>query len=359
MSILPNSSENKLEPNPMDPSVRAAVLILANNESNVIAATVTSVRQALDPQDAVFVIADNCQDETAHKAAAAGAVVFERQTGAPYGKGAAIKWYVHHSWDQLASFALLIILDADNLVPPEFMQDVKAGFSAESITQCLIQPSGYQGSSLSTLIALSELHEQKTIDSIRTFLGWSVRLRGTGMVIPPGLLKLVADEIDTEVEDFAMSLLFAARGVKIRRNNHAIVFDPKPRESILASRQRARWFRGQILAFWRYRREILQLFRRGPTGWAMLDSLFMKPRWLIDLLLTLLAALLIRVSFLLAGLVFLRVFVDLLCLGYTIMVSEERTSFLKAILHVPGFIWMWLRGILHAFRRSTWLRARD
>jgi hypothetical protein len=41
------------------------------------------------------------------------------------------------------------------------------------------------------------------------------------------------------------------------------------------------------------------------------------------------------------------------------MVSEERTRFLKAILHVPAFIWMWLRGIRLAFRRSTWLRARD
>jgi len=91
----------------------------------------------------------------------------------------------------------------------------------------------------------------------------------------------------------------------------------------------------------------------------MLDSLFMKPRWLVDLLLTLLAALATRVSWLLAGLVFARVFVDLLCLAWTIMVSDERTSFLKAILHVPAFIWMWLRGILLAFRKSSWLRVRD
>jgi len=359
MSISSERSENKLDTKPINSSISAAVLILANNESNVIASTVESVRQALEPRDAVFVIADNCQDDTAHKAAAAGAIVFERQIGAPYGKGAAIKWLVHQAWEQLETYDLLVILDADNRLPTEFMREIKAGYPGDGILQCMVLPIDYQGSSLSTLITLSEIHEQKTIDSIRTFLGWSVRLRGTGMVIPPHLLKLVADEIDTEVEDFAMSLLFVARGVKIRRNIHAIVFDPKPRDSILASRQRARWFRGQMLAFWRYRREIVQLIKHGPNGWALLDSLFMKPRWLIDLLLTLLAVLLSRVSWLLAGLVFARVFVDLLCLGWTIMASEERTSFLKAILHVPGFIWMWLRGILLAFRRSTWLRGRD
>jgi cellulose synthase/poly-beta-1,6-N-acetylglucosamine synthase-like glycosyltransferase len=359
MAKSPERSEKTLEPKAANSSISTAVLILANNESNVITASVESVRQALDPCDAVYVIADNCQDDTAHKAAAAGAIVLERQTGAPYGKGAAIQWLVHQAWDQLAGYNLLVILDADNRLPPEFMHDIKSGYPGDGILQCLVQPVEYQGSHLSTLITLSEIYEQKTIDSIRTFLGWSVRLRGTGMVIPPGLLKQVADEIETEVEDFAMSLLFAAHGIKIRRNNRAIVFDPKPRESTLASRQRARWFRGQMLAFWRYRREIVQLLKRGPNGWAMLDSLFMKPRWLIDLLLTLLAILLSRVSWLLAGLIFARVFIDLLCLAWTIMVSEERIRFLKATLHVPAFIWMWLRGILLAFRRSSWLRVRD
>jgi len=359
MLKLPESSEKTLESDAISSSISTAVLILANNESNVIAASVESVRQALDPCDAVYVIADNCQDDTARKAAAAGAFVLERQTGGPYGKGAAIQWLVHQAWDQLAGYSLLVILDADNRLPPEFIHEVKNGYPGDGILQCLVLPVEYQGSSLSTLIALSEIHEQMTIDSIRTLPGWSVRLRGTGMVIPPDLLKLVADEIETEVEDFAMSLLFAARGIKIRRINRAIVFDPKPSESILASRQRARWYRGQMLAFWRYRGEILRLVESGPNGWALLDSLFMKPRWLIDLLLTLLAVLLSRVSWLLAGVVSARVFIDLLCLAWTIMVSEERARFLKAILYVPAFIWMWLGGFLLAFRKSTWLRARD
>ncbi|MCG7852279.1 MAG: glycosyltransferase, partial [Methanosarcinaceae archaeon] len=168
-----------MDTNAINSSISAAVLILANNESNVIASTVESVLQALDPWDSVYVIADNCQDDTAHKAAAAGAIVLERQTGAPYGKGAAIKWLVHQAWEQLASYSLLVILDADNRLPPKFMSDVKAGYPGDGIIQCLVLPVEYQGSSLCTLITLSEIHEQKTLDLIRTFLGWSVRLRGT------------------------------------------------------------------------------------------------------------------------------------------------------------------------------------
>lgn len=344
---------------PKNPSMRAAVLIFANNESNVIAATVDSVRLALNPQDAVYVIADNCRDDTARQASEAGAMIYERQTGAPYGKGAAIQWLVEQEWERLAGYDLLVILDADNRIPADFMQQVKAGYPDDVLLQCLVLPVEYQDSSLSTLIALSEFHEQLTIDAIRSYLGWPVRLRGTGMVIPPHLLKEIAGEIDTEVEDFAISLLVVARGVKIRRNHKAIVYDPKPRESIQASRQRARWFRGQVLAFWRYRKEIARLLLRGPQGWSLLDSLFMKPRWLVDLLLVLLSVLLSKVSWFLVGLVLARVVWDLVCLSWTIGVSKERSRFLRAILHVPGFIWMWLRGILLAFRKSTWLRARD
>jgi cellulose synthase/poly-beta-1,6-N-acetylglucosamine synthase-like glycosyltransferase len=356
------SSENidlKAGTTTINPTIRAAVLIFANNEANVISASVESVWLAIDPQDAVYVIADNCQDDTAQQAARAGAKVFERQTGAPYGKGAAIRWLVEEEWDRLAGYDLLVILDADNRIPADFMQQVKAGYPDDALLQCLVLPVEYQDSWLSTLIALSEIHEQKTIDAMRSFLGWPVRLRGTGMVIPPHLLKEIASEIETEVEDFAISLLFVAHGLKIRRNHQAIVYDPKPREPILASRQRARWFRGQMQAFWRYRKEIIRLLLRGPHGWALLDSLFMKPRWLVDLLLVFFSVLLSRISWLLAGVVLARVLLDLICLGWTILVSKERNRFLKAILHVPGFLWMWLRGILLAFRKSTWLRARD
>jgi hypothetical protein len=178
------------------------------------------------------------------------------------------------------------------------------------------------------------------------------------MVLVPGLLKIVADLIDTEVEDLALSLLFVARGVPVQRNNRVCVYDPKPRESVLASRQRARWFRGQWVACWHYRREALGLVKRGPAGWSLLSALFLKPRWLMDLLLLLAALGAARVSWLLAVPFLARVALDLACLGWTILSSGDRNEYLKAVLHIPGFIVMWLRGFLLAFQKSPWLRAR-
>jgi cellulose synthase/poly-beta-1,6-N-acetylglucosamine synthase-like glycosyltransferase len=349
----------ELNPTTDRASLRAAVLVFANNEAAVITASVGSVNEALDAGDAIHVIADNCQDDTASLAAEAGAVVFERSTGDASGKGAAMRWYIQQAGTDLDVFDLLVVLDADDRVPPDFIRMVKDGFNPDAAFQCLVQPVDYQHSHLGTLIALSEKHEQLTIDSMRSFLGWPVRLRGTGMVIPPALLRQVAADVDTGVEDLALSLLMAAAGIPIRRNNLAVVFDSKPSGSLPASRQRARWFRGQWIAFWRYRRQVGKLFLQGKKGWALLDALFMKPRWLVDAICLLAGLLLLKTAWWLAAFFLLRVLVDVVVLLWTIFRSSERWIYLKAILYLPGFMWMWLRGIALSFQQNAWLRARD
>jgi cellulose synthase/poly-beta-1,6-N-acetylglucosamine synthase-like glycosyltransferase len=266
---------------------------------------------------------------------------------------------VDQAGDLLEHYDLVVILDADNYLPPGFLREAKADYQDEGVMQCLVHPVGYQGSPLSTLIALSEIHEQKTIDGIRAFFCWPVRLRGTGMVMTPAMLKFVANMIDTEVEDIALSLLFSARGIHVKKNMQVCVYDPKPRESVLASRQRARWFRGQWVAFWHYRQDVLVLIKRGIPGWSLLSSLFLKPRWLLDLIFLLLAFACAWFSWLLAAVLFARVLFDLVCLGWTIFSSEDPKGYLKAVLHVPAFIFMWVRSFLLAFQKSPWQRARE
>jgi cellulose synthase/poly-beta-1,6-N-acetylglucosamine synthase-like glycosyltransferase len=166
MTITFNRLENCLALDRLVVAKSAAVLILAHDEAGVIETTVRSVCRVLDPQDAVYVIADNCGDATAGIAAGAGAFVLERFSGGPDGKGAALKWFVGQAEELLEHYDLAVILDADNQLPPGFLREVKTAYPGQGIMQCLVQPVGYQGSPLSTLIALSELHEQKTMDEI-------------------------------------------------------------------------------------------------------------------------------------------------------------------------------------------------
>lgn len=91
---------------------RLAVVVPAHNEASGIEATVSGLRRQLAPKDRLLVVADNCSDETAAIARAAGAEVFERRDLEKRGKGFALDAGVRH----LAATGapeVVIIVDAD------------------------------------------------------------------------------------------------------------------------------------------------------------------------------------------------------------------------------------------------------
>jgi cellulose synthase/poly-beta-1,6-N-acetylglucosamine synthase-like glycosyltransferase len=71
---------------------RVAVLVPARNESTGILRTLKDIQSQLGPRDRLVVIADNCTDDTAAVAKAAGAEVTERSDLTHVGKGYALDW---------------------------------------------------------------------------------------------------------------------------------------------------------------------------------------------------------------------------------------------------------------------------
>ena len=337
-----------------------ALLVLAHNESSVIEETVELSLKAVSSEDSLFVVADHCADDTADKAQNVGATVLLRSEGVPDSKGAALSWFVQEMGGKLHKFSRIIILDADSVIKPEFIINIKKNIiEGNELLQAFVYPQFDKKSPVGTLAALSELHDQHISDKIRSKLGWTVRLRGTGMVISPRLLlSLNEAQLRTQVEDIALSLIFASRGIKTKRLDTAILFDPKPSTVKIASKQRARWFRGQQTAMWQYRKEIVQVFLQGPAGWSLLSSLFLKPKWLIlvSSLFLALGAFSTPLLFVFFALYFSLGIIYLL-IGLCLI--PERILFFRTLFHIPAYIWMWLRGIYLSLRASSWLRARD
>lgn len=340
-------------------SRKIAVLILAHNEAGVIGSTVASVLEDLTQEDALFVVADNCTDLTADRAREAGARVSVRATGDPDGKGKALAWFMREQGDRLQGLDALVILDADSKIKAGFGSSVKANLPGESLAyQCLLLPVNNDQSPVGKLAALSELLDQCLSDRIRTILKWPVRLRGTGMILQPALLATISEQLETEVEDIALTLLLTAKGNNPSRMEDAIVFDQKPGTSGAATEQRARWFRGQWVALWRYRGEVIKLVGKGPAGWTLLGSIFLRPKWLIVAVDLLLATLLLHWPWI--SLVFwLFGFLSLAYYAVGMLLIPERRIYLRSLRYTPVFIWMWIRSLLLALRSSSWRRSRN
>lgn len=105
---------------------RFAVLIAARNESETIGNLLHSISQQDYPSELidVYVIADNCTDNTAEIARSYGAVVFERQNTNSVGKGYALDYgyqMIRRNQHRRNHHDAFLVFDADNLLDPGFV----------------------------------------------------------------------------------------------------------------------------------------------------------------------------------------------------------------------------------------------
>src|SRR5215217_9027921 len=96
--------------------LRFDIIVPAHDEESEIAETVQALLAMSYPRDQfrVFVVADNCADQTAERAAAAGARVLVRQNDQERGKGYALAYAFERSLaDRFAD--VVVVVDADTI----------------------------------------------------------------------------------------------------------------------------------------------------------------------------------------------------------------------------------------------------
>lgn len=111
---------------------RYAVLICARNEQRVIGDLIASLRGQTYSQSllSIFVLADNCTDDTAMVARVAGANVYERFNQVQVGKGYALQELLEHlEQDYPQGFDGYFVFDADNILAPNYVEAMNRTFS--------------------------------------------------------------------------------------------------------------------------------------------------------------------------------------------------------------------------------------
>lgn len=111
-----------------------AVVVCAHNEGEVIGATVRNLLLQKYPQNLykVFVIADNCTDDTALIAEKAGATVYKRQESDPkkQGKSYALKFGLDAVLKDYPDTEAVILFDADNFPLPDYIDKMNDAFDS-------------------------------------------------------------------------------------------------------------------------------------------------------------------------------------------------------------------------------------
>ena len=108
------------------PTKKFAMVVAAHNEEIVISELVDSLKNIKYPNDLydIFVVADNCTDNTAEIAEKHGAIVLRRFNKVDKGKGFALEWAFNKIFEMEKGYDAFCVFDADNLVSPEFLMEM-------------------------------------------------------------------------------------------------------------------------------------------------------------------------------------------------------------------------------------------
>jgi cellulose synthase/poly-beta-1,6-N-acetylglucosamine synthase-like glycosyltransferase len=224
------------------PAARIVLLVPAHNEEAGIAVTVAALAAAAPSAD-ILVVADNCSDDTARAAQAAGARVAVRSDPTHRGKGYALAF----GREQLAGDPpdAVIVVDADCQLAPGSAERLAARAVA---TGRPVQATNLltAAGTASPLVAVSNFAMLvKNLVRARGLmrLGGGALLFGTGMAFSWPLFATLPLATDDAVEDLNLGLWLARQGVANDLDDASLVTSgAAPVESSRA--QRSRWEHG-------------------------------------------------------------------------------------------------------------------
>ena len=227
------------------PRTRFACLVAARNEEAVIGALVESLKKQ-DYPDAlydIFVIPNNCTDDTESEALCAGAKIFRcfepvRCKGDALHE--AVAWLLPQRYDAFCVF------DADNIADEQFLARMNDAFCAGAqVCKGAMRAKNPYDSWLSGCYGLYFTLFDTFFSRARMSCGLSSKLVGTGFAVHRAVLERFGGwNTSTIAEDAEFAAQCAANGVRVCFVPGALTYDEAPNDFAVSLRQRRRWCSG-------------------------------------------------------------------------------------------------------------------
>lgn len=316
-----------------------AIIIAARNEELVIGQLIKSIKNQKYPEELIdiFVIADNCTDDTARVAERAGAIVKERFDKSNIGKGYALDYMIKIIEREYSSrkYEGYFVFDADNLLDENYIEEMNKTFNqGYRVITSYRNSKNYDQNWISAGYALWFLHEAEYLNLPRMVLNTSCAISGTGFLVHADLIKGNGGWVHHLLtEDIEFSVSQIIKGEKIGYCRSAMFYDEQPVTFEQSWNQRLRWAKGFYQVFGKYGRTLVKNIFRGKRNWF---SCF-------DMTMTIMPAMLASsISMMVNGLFYLAVFLGLfngkVIITATTMELLNSIGWYYGILFTLGFI---------------------
>lgn len=243
-------------------------IIPAHNEESVVANLVESLKAQNYPKELydIYVIADNCSDNTAKVASEAGAIVLKRFDELHKTKGFALNWFLQKKIQENADYDAFCVFDADNIVDENFLKSMnKKLCQGEEIVQGYRDIKNPTDSWIASGYAIFYWMMNKFYHLARYNLGLSPLINGTGFMVKFDIVKPNGWDTITLTEDIEFSLINIAKGRKLGWATDAKVYDEQPVHFAQSWSQRSRWSVGHLQCMKHYTKDLADGVKKNKT----------------------------------------------------------------------------------------------
>lgn len=243
-------------------------IIPAHNEENVIASLIESLKAQDYPRELVdiYVIADNCTDNTARIARNLGAIVYERFDSERKTKGYAMQWFLDKKIKENADYDAFCVFDADNIVDKKFISVMnKKLCQGEEVVQGYRDIKNPTDNWITAGYAIFYWTMNRFYHLARYNVGLSPLINGTGFMVKFDVIKPDGWNTKTLTEDIEFSLRNIIQGRKLGWAVDAKVYDEQPTGFMQSWRQRSRWTVGHIQCIHEYTKPLALAVKEHKT----------------------------------------------------------------------------------------------
>ena len=247
---------------------RFMAIIPAHNEEAVVGNLIESLKNQNYDKNLydIYVIADNCTDDTAKVAKEAGAIVYKRFDETKKTKGYALDWFLKQKIEENAPYDAFFIFDADNIVHPDFIKNMnKKLCQGEDVVQGYRDIKNPTDSWITAGYALFYWSMHRFYHLARYNLGLSPLLNGTGFMVKFDVVKPQGWDTVTLTEDIEFSLKRIIKGKRLGWATDAICYDEQPVGFKQSWSQRSRWTVGHIQCIKEYTKQLAVAAKENKT----------------------------------------------------------------------------------------------
>lgn len=259
-----------------EPKNKFGIVIAARNEEAVIGNLIESLLAQDYPREMfeIFVIPNNCTDDTEKVAISAGATIFNCCYPVRSKADALKEFFI---WaEENKTFDAFCIFDADNVVEKNYLKQMNNAYSAGEMAA-----QGYRNSKNPTDTWITGCYTiyyyiiNRFNNRAKTNCGISAVVNGSGFMVSAELLRELGGwNTSSMTEDIEFTIQCALHGQKVAWVEDAVFYDEQPLTFKQSWTQRKRWSTGLMQCFDLYFKRLIKALIKKPNGSCLDMAIF-------------------------------------------------------------------------------------